>query len=213
MTNEGKKVEAKAIEELPGVGPATAEKLKEAGYTDMMTLAVASPSDLADLAEIGESAAEKIIVAARKAADVGGFETGDVILERRKSVAKLTTCSKAFDELLGGGLETQAITECYGEFGSGKCAAKDTPVFYYNDERPHLEPIAETYAKYASVRPEEPFEGGFVVRDVPIHVLGLPAGVSASQGLPRCIASTLRPCFGSALRGAQAFASRARTVS
>jgi DNA repair protein RadA len=51
---------------------------------------------------------------------VGGFETGDVILERRKSVAKLTTCSKAFDELLGGGLETQAITECFGEFGSGK---------------------------------------------------------------------------------------------
>jgi DNA repair protein RadA len=113
-------MEAKMIEELPGVGPATAEKLKEAGYTDMMTLAVASPSDLADLAEIGESAAEKIIVAARKAADVGGFETGDVILERRKSVTKLTTCSKAFDELLGGGLESQAITECYGEFGSGK---------------------------------------------------------------------------------------------
>jgi len=43
-----------------------------------------------------------------------------VILERRKSVAKLTTGSKALDELLGGGLETQAITETYGEFGSGK---------------------------------------------------------------------------------------------
>ncbi len=120
MTEDGKKMEAKTIEELPGVGPATAEKLKEAGYTDMMSLAVASPGDLVELAEIGESAAEKIIVAARRAADVGGFETGDVILERRKSVAKLTTGSKAFDELLGGGVETQAITECYGEFGSGK---------------------------------------------------------------------------------------------
>src|SRR5207245_890248 len=52
--------------------------------------------------------------------DIGGFETGDVILERRKSVAKLTTCSKALDELLGGGLESQAITEAYGEFGAGK---------------------------------------------------------------------------------------------
>src|SRR3990170_7490806 len=120
LAEQGKKMEAKTIEELPGVGPATADKLKEAGYTDMMSLAVASPGDLADLAEIGETAAEKIIVAARRAADVGGFETGDVILERRKSVAKLTTGSKAFDELLGGGLETQAITECYGEFGSGK---------------------------------------------------------------------------------------------
>jgi DNA repair protein RadA len=110
----------KAVEELPGVGPATAEKLREAGYTDLMSLAVATPDMVAEATEIGSSAAQKIIAAAREAVDVGGFETGDVILERRKSVAKLTTCSKAFDELLGGGLETQAITECFGEFGSGK---------------------------------------------------------------------------------------------
>ena len=120
MASSGKKVEAKTVEELPGVGPATAEKLKEAGYTDIMALAVASPGDLAEVAEIGDAIAKKIIAAAREAADVGGFETGDVILERRKSVAKLTTGSKALDELLGGGLETQAITETYGEFGSGK---------------------------------------------------------------------------------------------
>ena len=113
-------VSAKAIEELPGVGPATAEKLREAGFSDLMTLAVASPQMVADAAEIGSNVAQKIIIAAREAVDIGGFETGDVILERRKSVAKLTTCSKALDELLGGGLETQAITECYGEFGSGK---------------------------------------------------------------------------------------------
>lgn len=113
-------VSAKAIEELPGVGPATAEKLREAGFSDLMALAVASPQMVADAAEIGSNVAQKIIIAAREAADVGGFETGDIILERRKSVAKLTTCSRALDELLGGGLETQAITECYGEFGSGK---------------------------------------------------------------------------------------------
>jgi len=120
VASSGKKVEAKTVEELPGVGPATAEKLREAGYTDMMALAVASPGDLSEVAEIGDAAAKKIIAAAREAADVGGFETGDVILERRKSVSKLTTCSKALDELLGGGLESQAITETYGEFGSGK---------------------------------------------------------------------------------------------
>jgi len=111
---------AKTIEELPGVGPATAEKLREAGLNDLMAVAVASPNVLADVAEIGTNVAQKIILAAREAADVGGFETGDIIMERRKSVAKLTTGAKAFDELLGGGLETQAITECYGEFGSGK---------------------------------------------------------------------------------------------
>jgi len=111
---------AKTIEELPGVGPATAEKLREAGLHDIMAIAVASPQMLAEVAEIGSGIAQKIILAAREAADIGGFETGDVILERRKSVAKLTTGSKALDELLGGGLETQAITETFGEFGSGK---------------------------------------------------------------------------------------------
>jgi DNA repair protein RadA len=116
----GGKMPAKTIEELPGVGPATAEKLREAGLNDLMAVAVASPSTLADVAEIGTNVAQKIILAAREAADVGGFETGDIILERRKSVAKLTTGAKALDELLGGGLESQAITECYGEFGAGK---------------------------------------------------------------------------------------------
>lgn len=110
----------KSIEELPGVGPTTAEKLKDAGYKDMMSLAVASPAELGEVCEIGESTAIKIINAARKEADIGGFETGDVILERRKEVGKLTSGAKALDDLLGGGFETQAISELYGEFGSGK---------------------------------------------------------------------------------------------
>src|SRR2546427_5366137 len=140
----------KSIEELPGVGPATAEKLKEAGFTDLMGLAVASPTMVADAAELGTNVAQKIIIAAREAVDIGGFETGDVILERRKSVAKLTTCSKALDELLGGGLESQAITEMYGEFGAGKCVSGDTSVLYFNDARPHIESIGEAYDEYAS---------------------------------------------------------------
>ncbi|HPD08634.1 MAG TPA: DNA repair and recombination protein RadA [Methanomassiliicoccales archaeon] len=108
------------IEELPGVGPATADKLREAGYTNLMTIAVESPKTLADACDIGEATAIKIIDAAKKAAEVGGFESGDVILERRRNLSRLTTSSKAFDELLGNGLESQSIVEFFGEFGSGK---------------------------------------------------------------------------------------------
>jgi len=108
------------IEELPGVGPATADKLREAGYTNLMTIAVESPKTLADTCDIGEATAIKIIDAAKRAADVGGFESGDIIFERRKNLDRLTTGSKAFDGLLGQGLESQAIHEFYGEFGSGK---------------------------------------------------------------------------------------------
>ncbi len=108
------------LEDLPGVGPATAEKLREAGFNSIETIAVASPGELVAAAEVGEATASKIIAAAREAADVGGFETGDMILERRKHVGKVTTSSKSLDDLLGGGMETQSIVELYGEFGSGK---------------------------------------------------------------------------------------------
>ncbi|MBI4362948.1 MAG: DNA repair and recombination protein RadA [Euryarchaeota archaeon] len=113
--------ETKSIEDLPGVGHSVAEKLREAGFHNIEAVAVASPGDLAGVIDgIGESTAAKIIAAARQAANVGGFETGSQILERRKLVGKLTTGSSSLDELLGGGVETQAITEFYGEFGSGK---------------------------------------------------------------------------------------------
>ena len=108
------------LEDLPGVGPATAEKLREAGFGSVEAIAVASPGELVAAAEVGEATAAKIIAGARQAADVGGFETGDQILERRKQVGKITTGSKSFDELMGGGMETQSIVELYGEFGSGK---------------------------------------------------------------------------------------------
>lgn len=111
---------AKTLEDIPGVGPAIADKLREGGYTEIMNIAVAAPKDLADVCEIGEKKAMDIIEGAKLVADIGGFETGDSILQRRSTVTKLTTGSKALDELLGGGLESQAITEFFGEFGSCK---------------------------------------------------------------------------------------------
>ena len=109
-----------ALEDLPGVGSTTADKLREAGYTDLMELAVASPGDVAEAAEIGTSIALKIINEARRQADVGSFESGTQLLEKRKKLGRITTNAKALDELLGGGIETQAITEFAGEFGTGK---------------------------------------------------------------------------------------------
>jgi len=111
---------AKSLEDIPGVGPAISEKLREAGYNDILAVAVTSPKELAEACEIGEKKAMDIIESAKVCADIGGFETGEDILERRRTVKKLTTGSKAFDELMGGGLETQSIVEFFGEFGSCK---------------------------------------------------------------------------------------------
>ncbi len=106
-----------SIEDIPGVGEKTLEKLKNAGYIDLMSLAAASVRELSDL--VGEQTATKIIEVARNALDIG-FETGIEVYERRKQVVRLTTSSKSLDNLLGGGIETQAVTEFHGGFGSGK---------------------------------------------------------------------------------------------
>ncbi len=107
------------IEDLPGVGPATAEKLYAAGYNTLESIAVASPMELAEVAGLGETQALKIINAAREALEMG-WMTAEELLERRKEVGHITTMSKNLDSLLGGGVETQSITEFYGKFGSGK---------------------------------------------------------------------------------------------
>ncbi|MBI2085025.1 MAG: DNA repair and recombination protein RadA [Candidatus Aenigmarchaeota archaeon] len=111
-----KKIE---IEDLPGVGPKVAEKLREVGYNDLMTIAAASSGELADVAGVGEITAAKIIEAARDSLEMG-FDTAEKLKEKRKTVGFITTGSKALDDLLGGGIETQSMTEAYGAFGSGK---------------------------------------------------------------------------------------------
>ncbi len=109
----------KTIYDLPGVGAATAEKLIAVGFTDLMSIAVASPSELIDATGMGDALAKKLIAVARSSLEMG-FESGEELLRRREKVLRIKTGSKALDSLLGGGLETGAIVECFGEFGSGK---------------------------------------------------------------------------------------------
>ncbi len=110
----------KSVRNLPGVGEVIAEKLREAGFPTIESVAVATVDQLREAAEIGETQAMRIARAARKAAKIMTFVTADKILERRKTIGWITTGSKNLDTLLGGGVETQAVTEVFGEFGSGK---------------------------------------------------------------------------------------------
>jgi len=107
------------LEDIPGVGPKLSDKLTELGFTDPMSIAVASPGELASILEIGQATAGKIINNVRQMLEMG-YTPADKVWEQRKKIGKISTGSKALDELLGGGVETQAITETYGQFGSGK---------------------------------------------------------------------------------------------
>ena len=118
----GQKSEVKqalTLSDLPGVGPATVEKLEAVGYRDLMAVAVASPGELIDATGMTQAAAKKVIATARASLDMG-FESGIDLLEKRARVQRLSTGSKAFDALVGGGFETGCITECFGQYGSSK---------------------------------------------------------------------------------------------
>jgi DNA repair protein RadA len=106
------------LEDLPGVGPATSQKLKEMGFHTIESLATATAREL-EPAGISEKKALDIIRLARTDIQLP-FIRADELLKQRQNVLRLTTGSKILDDLVGGGLETQTITEFYGEYGSGK---------------------------------------------------------------------------------------------
>ncbi|TMI49031.1 DNA repair and recombination protein RadA [Candidatus Bathyarchaeota archaeon] len=107
------------IQDLNGVGPVTANKLREAGYDSIASLAIAPIRELIDKAGLENSVALKISRAARETIQTD-FITAKQLYERRKDLQRLSFASSNLDKLLGGGLETQAITEFVGEFGAGK---------------------------------------------------------------------------------------------
>jgi len=106
------------LEDLPGIGPATAQKLRELGFHTVESLAMATAREL-EPAGISEKKAFAIIEAARSSISVA-FVRADELLKMRQSVLRLTTGSKPLDRMVDGGLETQTITEFYGEYGTGK---------------------------------------------------------------------------------------------
>ncbi|MCG7851989.1 MAG: DNA repair and recombination protein RadA [Methanosarcinaceae archaeon] len=108
------------IKDLPGVGATIAKKLAECGFATVNSIAITPSKILMDEAGLGEKTAEKIIAAAREALNIG-FKTADLVWERRKNLARVSTNSNGLDELLGGGgIETGGLTEFFGEFRTGK---------------------------------------------------------------------------------------------
>ncbi len=113
------------LDSLDGVGPVTTKKLTDAGVHNIMDLVVRGPVDIAEVTGMDKETAEKIVTKARQTLMEQGligkdFVTATEIYKRRQDIGKITTGTQCLDQLLDGGVETQALTEVYGEFGSGK---------------------------------------------------------------------------------------------
>jgi len=108
-----------SLTNLPGVGPSTAEKLSLSGFDNLLAIAVATIGEIVEASGVSEIVARKIIQAARASMDMG-FMSGEEVMIKRQQVHKLQTHCEPFDALLEGGFESRAITECFGQYGSGK---------------------------------------------------------------------------------------------
>src|SRR5487761_1145920 len=113
------------IGDLPGVGPATRAKLESGGITTILDLAASTANELVDNLNITEETAHNLVFEAQKILKEKGYLEKDLVsaqelFERRSKLLRCTTFSENLDTLLAGGIETQAVTEFYGEFGSGK---------------------------------------------------------------------------------------------
>lgn len=107
------------IQDLPGVGPVTAGKLTDAGFDSIEALAVAPVRELMDKANLESAVALKVAKAARQTLQ-SDFVTAKQLWDRREKLLRLSFGSNNINKLLGGGLESQAITEFVGEYGTGK---------------------------------------------------------------------------------------------
>ena len=99
------------IQDIEGIGPTTAKKLREAGIFSVMDLAVAGVEDLAVDINASKDSAASFIMAAQKLlreSDVLNkeFITADTALKKRRSLLRCSTGSSMLDDLFLGGIET-----------------------------------------------------------------------------------------------------------
>ena len=122
------------LESLQGVDRNLIDKLEGVGIQSISDLATTTATELLedyysnydeDARGIDIETISRLIIKAKQKLIEDGlidkeFTTAEDMLETRKKLIRFTIGSQAFDLFLEGGIETQALTEIAGEFGSGK---------------------------------------------------------------------------------------------
>ncbi|MEM3803805.1 MAG: hypothetical protein QXX17_05275, partial [Conexivisphaerales archaeon] len=169
------------LDSIEGIGPVTKQKLNDAGIYNLMDLAARGVGEVADVLNGDTAKASEMINRARnKLSELGilakDFVSAKELYQRRQNIERITTGSKALDDLLGGGVEVAAVTEFYGEFGSGKCVSGDTRIPYLFEKDGlatlGLDEIQSIYARFRELVGEQRHADGFVVPVRSLWVLG-----------------------------------------
>jgi DNA repair protein RadA len=171
-----------SLDEIKGIGPKTKAKLIGNGVESALDLAVSLPRELKEMLGGKEEVANSYIASARGLLEESGllereFIMASELMQKRKVMGRIITGSKNLDTLLGGGVETQAITEFYGDFGSGKTQ------------------ICHTLCVNCQLPPEEGGLGGVAIyldtegtfRPERLHQIAESRGLNAEEILQRVI--------------------------
>lgn len=114
------------LSNMDGVGDVRKKRMQAAGINDIMGLIISNPQEVAEVTGLTPEESFKMIEKARLILVERGiirssFMTGtEYFKHRRDDIKYIKLGAPGVDTILGGGIETQALTEIYGEFGSGK---------------------------------------------------------------------------------------------
>ncbi len=123
MSNE--EIDITNFSNIDGVGPANKKELKAGGFITIIEIAACIPEELMERSKLTETKSIQVIQGAKKylrdnnLLDLPKMSALED-LERREKIQRIKLNSNALDGLLNGGIECGAVTEFFGEFGSGK---------------------------------------------------------------------------------------------
>jgi DNA repair protein RadA len=114
-----------SLDTIEQIGPATKTRLEQAGFSSIRDLIVRGPMDISEATGMEIEKSTSLCNQARnRLEDLGiidkSFVTATHLYDKRKREDRLSTGSGNLDDLFGGGIEQRAVTEIYGEYGTGK---------------------------------------------------------------------------------------------
>ena len=102
-----------------GINQSDVQKLIDSGFMSIEAVFYTTKKNLCLIKGLSELKVDKILNICNEILSTG-FQPSNIFLEKRKKLVRITTGSKELDTLLGGGFESNSITEIFGEFRTGK---------------------------------------------------------------------------------------------
>jgi DNA repair protein RadA len=217
------------LEDLPGVGPVTADKIRRAGITSVAQLAMYTAEELVELGVCADcEVARRLLRKAREAVGRRPAVKSAAALERAKrELPRLPTLVPDVDELLGGGLEPGAIYELAGEFGSGKtqfCHQLAVSVqlgggkcFYVDTEGTFSPARLRTIARMRGLDPDEAVEGVLVAEPLNVDdledIIRVELVRHIEQGVKLVVVDSVIALYRAEFRGIEKLAARQQRIN